>query len=83
MSEPTIPCKCCDGKGVHDLPEALRKSYKKIVALTKNGDGVSVAQFSEKSGLELTNAHHHFKRLTGLGVLKKVLNSSPARYRTV
>lgn len=82
MREPTIPCKCCDGKGVHDLPEALRKSYKKIVALTKGAEGISVALFSEESGIELTNSHHHFKRLTKLGVLKKVPKSSPARYVT-
>ncbi len=83
MSQPTITCKCCAGKGVRELPAALRKSYHKIVALAKNGDGVSVAQFSEKSGIELTNAHHHFKRLTGLGVLKKVPKASPTRYVTV
>lgn len=69
---------------MRDLPAALRKSYHQIVNLS--GDGkqpVSVALFSEETGVELTNAHHHFKRLMGLGVLKKVPKLSPARYVTV
>jgi len=84
MSQPKITCKCCEGKGVRDLPAALRKSYHQIVNLS--GDGkqpVSVAMFAEETGVELTNAHHHFKRLTALKVLKKLPKLSPARYVTV
>jgi len=69
---------------VRELPVALRKSYHQIAAIAKNSpDGVSVAQFSDEAGMELTNAHHHFKRLLGLGVLKKFPKVSPARYLVV
>lgn len=80
MSQPKITCKCCGGKGVQELPDALRSSYRRIAKLASGRENISVALFAEEAKMELTNAHHHFKRLLKLGVVKKVPKLSPARY---
>jgi len=83
MSQPRIKCRSCNGEGHRQLPKALRKSFALIEGYVASGNAIRVSEFAKVSRLELTAAHHHIKRMVGLGVLKKVPKSAPARYVTV
>lgn len=70
-----IPCTCCEGKGKRNLPKALKESHEAAKKLGK----FTVAGFSEKTGVEVTAAHHRISRLVKLGVVKN-LGGVPAKY---
>jgi hypothetical protein len=74
-----VKCTKCNGTGKHELARIAHKYHK---ALKKAGS-VTVAQYAEATGLELTNAHHRMKALVSLGAAKRVNTTSPAVYRAV
>ena len=80
MSQPSITCSCCKGKGHRNLPDKLKASYYEAKKL----DDFKVVQFAFVSNLELTHAHKRVQRLVHLGFLKRVNgNKVPAVYRAV
>jgi hypothetical protein len=77
MRPVTIQCPRCNGKGKATLTPALQKA----VAVFKRNESISVAQFSKRLDCELTYAHHLMRRLLEAGVVCKVTEFAPAKYR--
>ena len=74
-----IDCTFCGGSGKRDLPEDIHVSYHAVKKL----EPATVAAFSKETGIELTAAHHRVKRLVKLGLVERLVDVSPARYKTV